>query len=242
MITEISPLAMGLSLLAGVVTVFSPCILPILPIIIGRSLQTHRYGAVALVAGTITGFAIAGSLLGVASLWLTSLANFVRILAIAILLVLGILAIFPKLQYKLLSKLQSFLFTKLQITLPKIKEPKRINLMGEFLLGSQLGLLWTPCAGSVLGSILVLAAADQQVVTAFVLLLFYGIGAGIPMLLIAYASRYFSKSLLKLRAHSQTLQRVGGVLISSTAIAIILGWDIKIQLWLAPFFPILSNL
>ena len=238
MITEISPLAIGLSFIAGVVTVCSPCILPILPIIIGRSLQTHRYGAVALVAGTITGFAIAGSLLGVASLWLTNLANFVRILAIAILLILGIMAIFPKLQYRL----QSSLLSKLPIKFPKIREPKRINLMGEFLLGSQLGLLWTPCAGSVLGSILVLAAADQEIVTAFILLLFYGIGAGIPMLLIAYASRYFSKSFMRLRAHAQILQRIGGVLIAGTAIAIILGWDIKIQLWLAPFFPILSNL
>lgn len=54
---ELSPVAIGLSLLAGVLTAFSPCILPI---VIGRSLQTHRYGPVALVAGTISGFAIAG--------------------------------------------------------------------------------------------------------------------------------------------------------------------------------------
>ena len=58
----------------------------------------------------------------------------------------------------------------------------------------------------MLGSILVLAAADQQILTAFVLLIFYGIGAGIPMLLIAYASRYFSKSFVRLRAHNKLLQ------------------------------------
>jgi cytochrome c biogenesis protein CcdA len=103
-------------------------------------------------------------------------------------------------------------------------------------------LLWTPCAGSVLGSILVLAAVENQVFSAFILLLFYGIGAGIPILLLAYSSRYFSKAFLRLRAHSQLLQRIGGLLISLTAIAIILGWDVKIQLWLVPFFPPLFDL
>jgi len=229
---ELSPFAIGLAILGGMVTVFSPCILPILPIVIGRSLQTHRYGPVALVAGTMSGFAIAGSLLGVASLWLTGLANFMRIFAIAILLILGLLSLFPKLNYLLLSKLR----------LPRFKEPERINLAGEFLLGSQLGLLWTPCAGSVLGSILVLAATEQKFFSAFILLLFYGFGAGIPMLLLAYSSRYFSKSFIKLRKHSAILQQIGGLLISLTAIAIILGWDVKVQLWLAPLFPPLFDL
>jgi len=228
----LSPLAIALAILGGLLTAFSPCILPILPILIGRSLQTHRYGPVALVVGTMSGFAIAGSLLGIASIWLTDLANFIRIMAIAFLLILGVLSIFPKLNYLLLSKLP----------LPKFKQTNRVNLIGEFLLGSQLGLLWTPCAGSVLGSILVLAVAEQQVFSAFILLLFYGIGAGIPMLIIAYASRYFSKSFLRLRSHSQLLQKIGGLLISMTAIAIILGWDVKIQLWLAPFFPPLFDL
>ena len=229
---QLSPLAIGLSILGGLLTAFSPCVLPVLPIVIGRSLQTHRYSPIALVTGMISGFAIAGSLLGVASLWFTGLANFMRILAIAVLLVLGTLSLFPKLNYLLLSKLP----------IPKFKQPERVNLLGEFFLGSQLGLLWTPCAGSVLGGILVLAAVENQVFSAFVLLLFYGIGAAIPILLLAYSSRYFSKAFLRLRAHSQLLQRIGGLLISLTAIAIILGWDVKIQLWLAPLFPPLFDL
>ena len=229
---QLSPLAIALSIFGGLLTAFSPCVLPVLPIVIGRSLQTHRYGPIALVTGMISGFAIAGSLLGVASLWFTGLANFMRILAIAVLLVLGILSLFPKLNYLLLSKLP----------IPKFKQPERINLLGEFFLGSQLGLLWTPCAGTVLGGILVLAVTENQAFSAFILLLFYGFGAGIPMLLLAYSSRYFSKIFLRLRAHSQLLQRIGGLLISLTAIAIILGWDVKIQLWLAPLFPPLFDL
>lgn len=61
----------GLAVLGGVLTVLSPCILPILPVLVGRSLQSHPYGPVALVAGLVGGFAVAGSLLGVTASWFT---------------------------------------------------------------------------------------------------------------------------------------------------------------------------
>lgn len=223
-----STLSFGLALLAGVLTVLSPCVLPILPILVGRSLQSHPYGPVALVAGLVGGFAVAGSLLGVTAAWLTGLAGVLRAAAIALLLVLGLLAIFPKLSYRLFSYLPVGNW---------VKEPSRIGLSGEFWLGTQLGLLWTPCAGPVLGGILVLAAVNHQVAGSFGLLVAYGAGAALPLLAIAYGGRAFSRRLLKLRDRSAILQRVGGVMILATAIAILLGWDVQIQLWLAPLFP-----
>jgi len=224
-------LSTGLALLGGVLTVLSPCVLPILPILVGRSLQSHIYGPVALVTGLVGGFAVAGSLLGIAASWFTGLANGLRYGAIALLLLLGLCTIFPNLSYRFFSYLPFGKWTK---------EPVRIGLWGEFWLGTQLGLLWTPCAGPVLGGILVLAAVNHQVASAFGLLVAYGIGAAIPLLAIAYGGRAFSQRLLKLRAHSGMVQRVGGVVIVVTAIAILLGWDVQIQLWLAPFFPSLS--
>ncbi|HEY9646180.1 MAG TPA: cytochrome c biogenesis CcdA family protein, partial [Chroococcidiopsis sp.] len=219
----------GLALLGGLLTVMSPCILPILPVIVGRSLQSHRYGPVALVLGLIAGFALAGSLLGITAQWFTQLADLLRTVAIALLLIIGLFALFPRLSYRLLS----------YVPIGPVKTPERVGLVGEFWLGTQLGLLWTPCAGPVLGSILVLAAVDRQVVGAFVLLLLYGVGASVPMLLVAYGGRYLNCRLRSLRPHSGLLQRVGGAMVVSTAIAILLGWDIRIQLWLAPLFPAL---
>lgn len=217
----------GLALLGGLLTVLSPCILPVLPFIVGRSLQSHRYGPLALVVGLITGFAAIGSLLGVTASWFSGLATVLRNVAIALLLVVGILAIFPALSYRLFSRLR---LTSL------VKEPARVGLIGEFWLGTQLGLLWTPCAGPVLGSILILAAVQHNAVGAFFLLVFYGVGAAVPLLLIAYAGRYLSQHLLNLRSYSE---RIGGGIIVVTAIAILLGWDIQIQLLLAPLFPAL---
>jgi cytochrome c-type biogenesis protein len=219
-------ISVGLALLGGVLTVLSPCVLPILPIIVGRSLQSHHFGPIAIVWGLISGFAVAGSVLGIAASWLTPLATGLRTVAIGVLLFMGILAIFPTLNYRFFS------YFRIQ---PKDSQAK--GLMGEFWLGTQLGLLWTPCAGPVLGSILILSAVQQQIVNSFALLLVYGCGAAIPLLIIAYGGRYLSRRLLSLRSHSSTLQRIGGIMVVSTAIAILLGWDIQLQLWLAPFFP-----
>jgi cytochrome c-type biogenesis protein len=233
-------LSIGLALVGGVLNVLSPCVLPILPILLGRSLTTtscastfpsHTYKPVALVAGLIAGFAFAGSLLGVTASWFTGLANLLRNGAIALLLFLGLLAIFPNWSYRLFSYIPIANWTK---------KSEPIGLLGEFWLGTQLGLLWTPCAGPVLGGILVLAAVNHQVVSAFGLLVAYGIGVGLPLLAIAYGGRAFGQKLFNLRSHSATLQRFGGVAIVATAIAILLGWDVQVQLWLAPFFPTLT--
>lgn len=225
---SISLVSLGLALLGGLVTVLSPCILPILPIVVGRSLQSHRYGPIALGAGLVGGFALAGSVLGIPASWLTDLAELLRTGAIALLLLIGLLALFPKWRYGLVQHLSLGRW---------MQQPVRTGLAGEFWLGTQLGLLWTPCAGPVLGSILVLAAVDHRVGGAFVLLVCYGIGAAMPLLLLAYGGRLASRQLLSLRPHGATIQRVGGVMVLSTAIAMLLGWDIQLQLWLAPLFP-----
>ncbi|OLP16953.1 cytochrome C biogenesis protein CcdA [Leptolyngbya sp. 'hensonii'] len=221
-------LSIGLALAGGALTVLSPCVLPILPVLVGRSLQTHFWGPVALVAGLVTGFALTGSLLGVTASWLAPLASWLRMGAIVLLLSLGLLSLFPDWSYRLFSFLP----------LHHRGNPSvQVGLVGEFWLGTQLGLLWTPCAGPVLGSILILAAVHHRILDAFVLLLLYGLGAALPLLGIAYGGRSLSRSFLRLRSRAVLLQRIGGILIVSAAIAILLGWDVQLQLWLAPFLP-----
>jgi cytochrome c-type biogenesis protein len=220
-------LSFGLAFLGGVVTVFSPCILPVLPILVGRSLSTHRFGPIALVGGLIAGFAVAGSLLGIAGEWLTGLITALRSVSIGLLIGLGLLILFPKWSYRLFSYLP---FSRW------VKPPENTSIFAEFCLGTQLGLLWTPCAGPVLSSILLLSI-NQRIDQAFLLLLIYGIGAGIPMLLFAYGGRRLSQRLLKLRQASSRITQIGGGLIILTAIAILFGWDVQIQLLLAPLFP-----
>lgn len=225
-----SNLSGAVAILAGMLTVLSPCVLPILPILVGRSLTSHRYGPLFLVTGLIVGFATIGSLIGLTASWFTGLANLLRNTAIALLLLAGLSSVFPQRSYQLLSRLRFAHW---------LKEPQRIGLLGEFWLGTQLGLLWTPCAGPILGSILVLAAVKQDALSAFALLMLYGFGAGIPLLALAYGGRYMSQYFLSLRSKTIILQKIGGVIVVLSAIAVLLGWDIQIQLVLAPLFPTL---
>ncbi len=219
--------SLSLAILGGLLTIIFPCVLPILPLVLGRSFKTHRFGPIALVAGLICGFAAIGSLLGIASSWFAGFANILRGVAIAALIFFGLLSIFPKLSYWVFSRWQFGNF----------REPEQPNLWGEFAIGTQLGLLWTPCAGPALGSILVLAAVKHDILAALILLTFYGLGAGIPLLILAYTSRYLSQSWRWIIPHTAKLQRIGGILMTGTAIAILLGWDVEIQLWLLPLFP-----
>lgn len=215
-----------LALAGGFLTILSPCILPVLPILLGASLRSHRFGPVALVAGLIGGFALAGSLLGITVSWFAGAAAILRNIAIFVLFLMGLSALFPSVSNRLFGKL-GVGGDSSQLT----------GLWGEFWIGSQLGLVWTPCAGPVLGTILTLAAIEHDALSAFGLLVVYGLGAGIPMLLLAYGSRSLSTKLLSLRAKSEVIQRVGGAVVAATALAILFGWDTQVQLWLAPFFP-----
>jgi cytochrome c-type biogenesis protein len=224
---EISPLSFGFAFGGGLLTILSPCVLPVIPLVLGRSFRSHRLGPVMLVLGLVSGFAAIGSLLGVASSWFVGLTNLLRNVAVGLLFGLGVLAIFPKLSYWVMSYLQ----------FGKTWEPKTPSLWSEFWIGTQLGLLWSPCAGPALGSILVLAAVKHEVLSALALLTVYGLGAGIPLLAIAYSSRHISNSARRLLPHAGTLQRIGGLLMAGTALAIVFGWDVELQLLLAPLFP-----
>lgn len=221
----------GLALVAGVVTLLSPCILPILPILVGRSLQNHRWGPMALIGGLVISFACTGVLLGFSAQFLGPLSQFIRQLAIGILLILGIGSMFPHLSHRVWQWITP------QLGKPVDPETGSGHLWAEFLIGTQLGVVWIPCAGPILGSILTLVVADQELLLGFLALLAYGLGAGVPMLAFAYGSKGILQRVRGLYPHMEMIQRVSGVAIAVTAVGILLRWDVQIQLWLVPLFP-----
>jgi len=226
-------LLFGLAALAGVATILSPCILPILPILVGRALQSHRYGPFALVGGLAISFALSGSLLGLSAEFVGSLGTVLRQVAIFFLLLLGLGAAFPALGQRLGGFVQP-VFDKF-LPVPEIKPEK--SLWTEFWVGTQLGIVWVPCAGPLLGSIFTLVAVKQEVLAGFIALLCYALGAGIPMLGLAYGGKGLVGQLRGLYPYTETIQRVAGLGIAFSAVAILLGWDNQIQLLLAPLFP-----
>jgi cytochrome c biogenesis protein CcdA/thiol-disulfide isomerase/thioredoxin len=205
---------------AGVITVFTPCILPVLPIVLaGGSSGTPRkpYAIVAGVVTTFTAFLLAGA-------WLWSL-----------------LGINEKYQLKIGAGL--LLALALTLIVPKVGElverPFRFltrrragDLGGGFLLGASLGLVFVPCGGPVLATITANVGTDHVGPWVVVVALAYAFGAALPMLLIARGSRRLSTGF---RRHAQTVRIAGGVLMAGAALVIYKGWAEDLQTKVPPW-------
>lgn len=213
------------ALLAGVLTVGAPCILPLLPILLGASIgQRSAKRPLAIVAGFVVMFSIAGLSLSYIVQTLMIAPDTLRTVAVIALMIFGLLLIIPG-PFEKLTESLSGLIGKAQQTSQRAGE----GLFGGFVLGLILGLIWTPCAGPILGSILTLIATQANIAKAAILLIAYAIGAGIPMLIIAYGGQFITTKVRALTKYTTILQRVFGVLIALFAVAMLFQYDVKLQ-------------
>ncbi|WP_218082328.1 cytochrome c biogenesis CcdA family protein [Anthocerotibacter panamensis] len=230
-----NPTLLILAPLAGLATVLSPCILPILPVLLGRSLKSHRQGPLALVAGLALSFALVGSVLSLWAEFLGPVNSWLRLGAIVVLLLLGLGSAFPKFSAGFFASVGQVWEKLIPTGLHPPSEEQ--GLWAEFWVGTQLGVVWIPCAGPVLGSILALVAVEKAAFLGFLALLAYACGAAVPMLALAYGGKGLVERVRWLYPHTEKVQRIAGVAIALTAVAILMGWDNQLQLLLAPLFP-----
>jgi cytochrome c biogenesis protein CcdA len=222
-----------LALLAGVVTIAAPCTLPMLPILLGASVgQTGKTRPALIALGFVMSFSAAALLLSA----ITRVFDFdpaaLRTGASILLLGFGLLMIWPA------------PFEWLSIRIGNLTNggfagsalPRHGNI-GGFVLGTTLGLVWTPCAGPVLGSILTIVATSADTAWASALLVVYAIGAAIPMLAIAYGGQAVTTRVRSIARISPRLQQGFGVVVIAFAIASYFQYDTLIVAWLTGFYP-----
>ncbi|MBQ5948855.1 cytochrome c biogenesis CcdA family protein [Massilia sp. ST3] len=218
-----------LALLGGVLTIASPCVLPILPIVLGGSLQdTDRSRPVFIVAGFVLAFASLGLLLAGASQQFELAHETLRLAGIAMLALTGLAMLWKAPYAWVMNHAARFAGALLPAS-----APKRAGKLGGLLLGMSLGAVWTPCAGPVLASILVLVAQAQDIGWSATLLLLYAIGAGIPMLAIAYGGQFMRQRIRSVARYTDRLQQVFGLLILLTAGVIYFQLDVLLYAHLA---------
>ena len=218
--------------LAGILTIAAPCILPMLPIILGASVgQTSKKRPLFIVLGFIVSFAVASLILSVIVTHLGLSQNAIRYLAIAVLVVFSFFMIWPTPFEKLTTHFSGVINKANQIG------NSGSGNSGAFLLGLVLGIVWTPCAGPVLASILALIAIQGTTGKAVILVIAYALGAGIPMLIIAYGSQYITTKVRSLAKYTTRLQQIFGVLILLLAIAMLFQYDTIIENKLTAYFP-----
>jgi len=197
---------LGIGFLAGVITAVSPCILPVLPIVLAGGATGKGRRPFAIIAGLVVSFTVftlaAASILSALGLPQDVLRN----LAIAMLFVLAASLLFPQVAYWLE---RPFAF---------MTRRRGGDLGGGFVLGVSLGLVFVPCAGPVLATITTLSAQHRIGFDTVLLTLAYAVGAAGPMLLIALGGRRVAQ---RMRAQSRNFRRAMGVLLAGAALAIV---------------------
>jgi cytochrome c biogenesis protein CcdA/thiol-disulfide isomerase/thioredoxin len=205
---------LGIGFVAGVITAVSPCVLPVLPIVLAGGATGSGRRPFAIIAGLVASFTLftlaASSLLSALGLPQDILRN----LAIALLFVLSATLLFPPIGY-LLERPLAFMTRR-----------RGGDLGGGFLLGVSLGLVFVPCAGPVLATITALTAQHKIGFDAVLLTLAYALGAAVPMLLIALGGQRVAR---RMRSQSQNFRRAMGVLLAGAAFAIIFNASQSLQ-------------
>ncbi len=224
-----------LAIAAGFLTIIAPCILPVLPILFGTSGTASRTRPLFIVLGFIASFSLFGAFFATAGSFLGITNDALRMVAVVILGLFGLALIFER-PYQLLTARVAALFQRAGASVSALGKGRGETLQA-LLIGASLGLVWTPCAGPILGTIITLAVQTKDPILTGALFGAYALGAGIPMLGIAYGGQSVLARLRAMGAKSHLVNRMLGVLVLLTALAIATGFDRDVTTWLLQYLP-----
>ena len=224
----------GLGFLAGVLSILSPCVLPLVPIVVGTAVAAHPLGALALAAGLTMSFAGVGLFVATVGFAIGLDAEWFRAVAAVLLIGFGVVMLSGWLQQWFSGATASFgsLGDRL------LHRVRVEGLRGQLLVGLLLGLVWAPCVGPTLGAAATLASQGKNLAQVALVMTIFGIGAGLPLVVIgAVSRRVFATAkgnLLRLGVHGKYL--LGGLMVA-LGLLILVGWDKSLEAYLVEVSP-----
>jgi cytochrome c biogenesis protein CcdA len=225
---------LGLAFLAGLLSVLSPCVLPLLPLVLGAAVAEQRFGPVALAAGLALSFVAIGLFIATIGFALGLDGDRFRAIGAVLLVVLGIILIVPAAQNR---------FAVAAGPLSNWAEQRfggvaTAGLAGQFAVGLLLGAVWSPCVGPTLGAASLLAAQGRDLGTVAVTMLVFGLGAALPLVALGMLSR---EVLIRWRARmmgvGKGLKLALGVILVATGALILSGYDRALETTLVDASP-----
>jgi len=227
--------------LGGVATILSPCILPLLPVVLSGGLGRGKSRPLGIVAGFIASFTIF-------TLTLTSIvratginADALRYLAVGVILFWGTVLTVPRLHnlYSMAASRISGRLVRGNTATEDMGNSGRwiSGFAGGVAVGSGLGLVWTPCAGPIMASVAGLALTGNVHAGAVFVTAAYSMGTAIPMMGVMVGGRRLLQRVPALLRNAEKIQRSFGVLVIVTAIAIGFGWDRRLQAAVTNLIP-----
>ncbi len=223
-----------LAYLAGTLTTLNPCVLPMLPFVVGAALGAGRLGPLAMMAGLTLTFTIVGVSVAAVGFGLGIDADILRLVGAWIMLALGLVMLVPRAQGALATA-SGPLVNSASGLLDRFGGP---SLTGQFAAGSLLAIVWAPCTGPTLGAAIGLASQGGSTFAAAGIMLAFALGASTIMLIFAYGAREFlARRRSALMALSGSARTVFGVIFVSLGIVIISGLDKIVETALVKAMP-----
>jgi len=214
--------------LSGIVTILSPCILPVLPIVLSGTVGGKKK-PVGIVIGFIISFSLFTLVLSALVQTFSISADTLRIVAVVIIVFFGITLMIDKLQIALENLLSKVARTK--------GASKRDGFLGGVMTGFSLGLVWTPCVGPIMASIISLAVSQQVDGGSIIIVAAYSLGTAIPMFAIMAGGRKLLNRFPKLISKTKEIQRFFGVIMIAAGLMIGFGADRSFQTFILKVFP-----
>lgn len=219
--------ALGLAFLAGLLSVLSPCVLPLLPLVFGAAAVEHRWAPALLAAGVAISFVVVGLFVATIGFGVGLDGEKFRLAAAALMAVIGVILMFPALQTQVAAA-GGPLSDRLRNAFGA--GPSSSGLFAQFGVGLLLGVVWSPCVGPTLGAASVLAARGEDLGQVALTMGVFGLGAAAPLLALGFASRQAMARWRNRLISTGKLakQALGGVLIAIGAL-IVTGADKTVE-------------
>lgn len=222
------------ALLAGILSTLSPCVLPLLPLVLGAAVSEHRFGPVVLAAGLAVSFVTIGLFVATVGFSIGLDADVFRGLAALLLLAIGLVLLVPQLQARvavaggIVSNWSHDRFGGAGPT----------GLKGQFAVGLLLGAVWSPCVGPTLGAASVLAAQGKDLGQVATVMAAFGVGAALPLLLLGLVSQdVMLRWRDRLARAGQGGKTLLGALLFAVALLSLTGIDRKLEALLVDLSP-----
>ena len=186
--------AIPLAFVAGVVSILSPCVLPILPIVLGAAASEHRFGPAALAGGLSISFVVIGLFAATIGYAIGLDLGVFRVVAAVLMIAIGAVLLLPRLQAQLAVAGAPVANWGSR----HVDAAGQRGLAGQLVVGLLLGAVWSPCVGPTLGAAALLAAQARNLLLVAATMFAFGVGAALPLLVLGLL---FRQSLMRWRDH-----------------------------------------
>lgn len=215
---------------SGFLTVLSPCVLPILPIVLGSGIDGNKQRIYGTMLGLITSFTFFALLLSTIVSSLGIPADTLRLAAAVILTLFGVTLLFPSAWAVIQNKIEVWFHP------PALKNDRQ-GFVGGLVTGGVLGLVWTPCIGPIIATVTTLASLQSFSLGLVGLMLTYAVGMALPLFAIAQGGAAVSARFGWYKRHQAVIRQLFGAVIVVTAVLIATGVERRFQSWVLDTLP-----